>query len=263
MFGHHFEMDLRDLVDCGFRVLLVGEGDFSFARSLLGNENEYSGLFATAFDSEVVCREKYERFDENILDLRRKKVNVLFHCDATNLRACNELRNELFDIIWFNFPHVSGGASHKDVEANRMLIRMFLQSSRDFLSRPKGFIGLTLRDTPFYQNFHIRSQCTAENYSCSTEPFDASLYPGYEPVRTNPSKDPSQSAPPSTDAMIYIAKPLYRVGKRKSMQSTVRTVDDTLSPCKVCGTCIFSSERERNRHFNSKKHARERKRQKH
>lgn len=89
------------------KILLVGEGNFSFARSLVeniihGGEN----LVATCYDSEEVLYEKYEgEAKENIDVIKELGATVLFEVDATQLDKCKALRKYKFSKIVFNFPH--------------------------------------------------------------------------------------------------------------------------------------------------------------
>ena len=96
------------------RILLIGEGNFSFARSLAcfpPPSLEFlppSNITATAYDSEESCFEKYPDAEEIVSSLREKGVEVLFAVDATKLDKCVPLRGRKYDKIVWNFPHVGG-----------------------------------------------------------------------------------------------------------------------------------------------------------
>jgi len=92
------------------RVLLIGEGDFSFARALVRDEKlgiVPANVIATTLDQENELKEKYpETLEANVEELKQKGVFVLCNVDATKLEACKALRGRTFDKIVWNFPHV-------------------------------------------------------------------------------------------------------------------------------------------------------------
>lgn len=93
------------------KILLVGEGNFSFTKALALNPPpslEYlpaENITATAYDSEPECYEKYPDAEEIVKQLREKGVEVLFGVDATKLEKCTPLKGRRFDKIVWNFPH--------------------------------------------------------------------------------------------------------------------------------------------------------------
>ena len=96
------------------RILLVGEGDFSFARSLLAIHG-CTSVLATTFDSSAIAREKYPQVASHIAALQAEKdCKVLYDVDATKLGKHSNggggkhVRDGGFDKISFNFPHVGG-----------------------------------------------------------------------------------------------------------------------------------------------------------
>jgi 25S rRNA (uracil2634-N3)-methyltransferase len=101
----------------GQKVLLVGEGNFSFAVSLVKQISDQSGemmetcgdfLVATCYDSEDILYQKYgKEAVTNIQFLQSVGATVLFSIDATQLGKYKEIRNhKTFHRIVFHFPHV-------------------------------------------------------------------------------------------------------------------------------------------------------------
>jgi len=92
-------------------VLLIGEGNFSFARALVRNPpTELESLpaanvTATAFDTEGECYAKYPDAEAIVQLLREKGVEVLFEVDATKLEKCSALKGRRWNRIVWNFPH--------------------------------------------------------------------------------------------------------------------------------------------------------------
>jgi len=93
------------------KILLVGEGNFSFAQALVCNPPVElrsfppSNLTATAYDSEQACYEKYADAQEIVARLREKDVEVLFGVDATRLEKTPSLKGRRWDRVVWNFPH--------------------------------------------------------------------------------------------------------------------------------------------------------------
>jgi 25S rRNA (uracil2634-N3)-methyltransferase len=93
------------------RILLIGEGNFSFARALTFNppaavENLPPGnVTATTFDAEEDCYVKYLDAQIIVQELRENGVEVLFGVDATKLEKVSALKGRKWDRIVWNFPH--------------------------------------------------------------------------------------------------------------------------------------------------------------
>ena len=91
-------------------VLLIGEGNFSFARALIQSPALELGLLpnnitATAYDSEQECYEKYPEAKLIVSELRSSGVEVLFSVDGTCLEKNSSLKGSRWDRIVWNFPH--------------------------------------------------------------------------------------------------------------------------------------------------------------
>jgi 25S rRNA (uracil2634-N3)-methyltransferase len=92
-------------------ILLVGEGNFSFAVALLQHPPTPldnlppANITATAFDTEEECYTKYPDAEQNVRVLREKGAHVLFGVDATTLEKTSALKRRVFDRIVWNFPH--------------------------------------------------------------------------------------------------------------------------------------------------------------
>lgn len=94
-------------------ILLIGEGNFSFAHALVVNPPLTGGLehlppgnvTATAYDTEEECYDKYPGAKEIVKMLRERGVEVLFGVDATRLEKVAGLKGRKWDRIVWNFPH--------------------------------------------------------------------------------------------------------------------------------------------------------------
>ncbi|PPQ69434.1 hypothetical protein CVT25_004825 [Psilocybe cyanescens] len=123
------------------KILLIGEGNFSFARSLILDAPVQlqtlppSNLTATAYDSEEECYSKYPEAEAIVSFLRSKEVEVIFGVDGTRLEKHSRLKGRKWDRIVFNFPHAGKGIADQDrnILSNQLLILGFLRSAANSL----------------------------------------------------------------------------------------------------------------------------------
>jgi 25S rRNA (uracil2634-N3)-methyltransferase len=93
------------------RILLIGEGNFSFARALTLDapasleDLPPTNITATSYDAEEECYVKYPDAQIIVQGLREKGVEVLFDVDATKLEKVSALKGRKWDRIVWNFPH--------------------------------------------------------------------------------------------------------------------------------------------------------------
>jgi 25S rRNA (uracil2634-N3)-methyltransferase len=124
-------------------ILLVGEGDFSFTRSL-AIEHGCANVTATSYDSLEDVQSKYPSFASISSELSSLTPPVpLFHSvDATKLSSYKHLRckrddddddEEGWDTVAFMFPHTGGLSTdvNRQVRANQALLVDFFKSCID------------------------------------------------------------------------------------------------------------------------------------
>lgn len=102
------------------RILLIGEGNFSFACALFRSPPASlkslppPNVTATAYDSEEECYSKYPDAYANVTFLREKCVEVVFGVDATRMEERGQplgvwkgkgKATRKWDKIVWNFPH--------------------------------------------------------------------------------------------------------------------------------------------------------------
>lgn len=183
----------------GSRVLVLGDGDFSFSRALAELRGAAggggAGIVATGFDSEADVLRKYgEQCRANIAALERSGATVLFGVDATRADSCERLSawRARCQFAVFNFPHAAAGIKDEAENArlHRALIRGMLRASAAMLD-PRGAAGpgeahVTLRRGRPYSQWAVATLADgSEGLRYLREvPFDPGLYPGYRHRRT-------------------------------------------------------------------------------
>ncbi|KAI9915976.1 hypothetical protein PsorP6_008367 [Peronosclerospora sorghi] len=172
-------------------VLILGDGDFSFARGLAKYRGTGHGLVATSFDSKSVVRAKYSNAQACIAAVESAYGLVLHTVDATKLhelpkqvRIGTDMKTipNFFKYIVFNFPHSGEQRVHK----NRALLLNFFESARDRLTM-RGEAHVTLKTRPPYSNWYVEDQ--AKNAGLVVKErrkFDIRLFPGYRHRTTDP-----------------------------------------------------------------------------
>ncbi|CAG8515055.1 10233_t:CDS:2 [Acaulospora morrowiae] len=180
----------------GDSILLIGEGNFSFARALAENVLHVGHLIiATTLDSEEIMSKKYDDARDHISAFLKCGGKVLYEVDGTQLSKCKGLKNKKFDKIVFNFPHAGAGIKDQDrnILANQKLIESFLNSAIPFLKSRAlysdsndGEILITIKTGLPYDNWNIKKiiKSTGALAVRETLPFNVSQYPGYEHRRT-------------------------------------------------------------------------------
>ncbi|KAL9602578.1 MAG: hypothetical protein Q9219_001722 [cf. Caloplaca sp. 3 TL-2023] len=186
-------------------ILLVGEGDFSFARSLFYHHKPRS-LVATCYDSAARLAEKYPQSTDLIRDLEdaadedeSTNLKILYNVDATRLGKGGStgggkaVARGGFDKLAFNFPHVGGLT--KDVNRQHLhgieslkryaeLLVNFFKAAVPLLAIA-GTIIVTIFEGEPYSLWNIRDLARHVGLKVGRSfRFQAEAYPGYQHVRT-------------------------------------------------------------------------------
>ncbi|XP_065871949.1 uncharacterized protein At4g26485-like [Euphorbia lathyris] len=168
------------------KILLVGEGDFSFAASLANAFGSASNILATSLDSQVEVEEKYSKAETNLKVLKEMGCTIMHKVDARNM-SCNLklVKHGPFDRIVFNFPH----APIKDwimehsltqIRVHQKLVRGFMKNALEMLSIEGGEVHVTHKTTYPFCEWGIET--IAEEVGLlfiEEDMFDKWDYPGY------------------------------------------------------------------------------------
>lgn len=169
------------------RILLVGEGDLSFAKSIV----EHHGccdVTATCFDVGDALLEKYKpQAEEHVTFLETEGQTVMYGVDATKLDSIKTLRNgSLFGRVIFNFPHIGGRSKdvNRQVRFNQELLVKFFGAAVNLLAS-SGTIIVTLFEGEPYTLWNIRDLARHSGLEVQRSfKFMAQAYPGYSHART-------------------------------------------------------------------------------
>lgn len=169
--------------DSNQRILVVGDGDFSFCFSLCKQLRSGKNLIATSYDSYEALVKKYVDAAANTQQITSLGSIVLHSVDATNLQETLKLpahcttsgpndtdrsfatqNDEKFDRIIFQFPLVYAMPDKKSFEAdpdpcirNRRLIREFFHSAYHLLRDERSQIHISSKETRPYLEWNIET----------------------------------------------------------------------------------------------------------
>ncbi|XP_048324134.2 uncharacterized protein At4g26485 isoform X1 [Ziziphus jujuba] len=164
------------------KILLVGEGDFSFSASLASSSPSASNMVATSLNSRDFLYRNYRNAMENINELRRKGCTIMHGIDATKMAKHDALSGMLFDQIIFNFP-LAGFFEDKSTESqirrHQMLVASFFENAKKML-KEGGEIHVTHKCQGFFKRWNIQVLASNVGLRLIEEvPFNLRDYPGY------------------------------------------------------------------------------------
>ncbi|KAM5586826.1 uncharacterized protein ABKV19_005649 [Rosa sericea] len=196
------------------RILLVGEGDFSFAVSLARAFGSSTKMIATSLDTrgELI---KYSKAMSNLRELESRGCQILHGVDVNTMLHHPELINKQFDRIIYNFPHagyLKGRCRSREknkfqILLHQSLVRGYFMNSREMLTK-NGEIHVTHKTSyPFSEWEIVELAEEAELFLVKEEEFYKLDYPGYENKRGDRICD--ESFPVGKSSTFIFAKRLY------------------------------------------------------
>ncbi|KAH6778645.1 hypothetical protein C2S51_009957 [Perilla frutescens var. frutescens] len=166
------------------KILLVGEGDFSFSACLaVAFGSSATNIIATSLDSIAFLKENYGRAMSNIAELRSRGSKTMHEIDATEIANHELLRRLQFDRIIFNFPFAGffPYLSPKcQLRCHRNLVNLFLKNAKELLSE-NGEIHVSHKTNGRYHaEFELENIAASHGLGLiDVVKFKCSDYPGY------------------------------------------------------------------------------------
>ncbi|KAH6768135.1 hypothetical protein C2S51_013471 [Perilla frutescens var. frutescens] len=166
------------------RILLVGEGDFSFSACLAAAFGaSATNIIATSLDSIAFLKKNYGRAMSNIAELRSRGSKAMHEIDATEIANHELLRRLQFDRIIFNFPFAGffpDLSPECQLRCHRSLVSQFLENAKDLLSE-NGEIHVSHKTNGRYHaGFKLENIAASRGLRLiAAVEFKCSDYPGY------------------------------------------------------------------------------------
>ncbi|CAK8534197.1 unnamed protein product [Lathyrus sativus] len=168
------------------KILLVGEGDFSFSLSLARAFGSAVKMVATSLDSRETLVLKYRSASSNLIELESLGCTIFHNVDAYNMTQHHYLKNECFDRIIFNFPHagfVYRESNVFQILLHRRLVSGFLKSAKYMLTL-LGEIHVSHKTSHPFCIWDVKGLAKNEGLMFIEEvDFQQSYYPGYRNKR--------------------------------------------------------------------------------
>ncbi|WOH16258.1 hypothetical protein DCAR_0935808 [Daucus carota subsp. sativus] len=165
------------------RILLVGEGNYSFAVSLAKAFRSAHNIVATSLDSLGDLGKKYSDAVANVRELEEMGGLVLSGLDATQMKDHYFLTTQRFDRIVYNFPHVGfrfPEANGCQIKMNKDLVKGFLRNAKALLKKDSGEIHVTHKNGDPYDKWDLVKKAQKLGLVLhETMPFYQQKYPGY------------------------------------------------------------------------------------
>jgi len=175
------------LYDKTDRILLVDEGNFTFARALCQTLGEAPGLLATATESQAELESLHPEAAERRQELEKKfGATTLVGVDPTRLHKVTEFKHSFHKIVWL-FPHINTEETDFDKIAamHQTLFTRFIKSAFKCLDpkRKSACIQVSLSEGEPFKSWKLVQ--TAKNALSSLElrsvvKFNPEVWPGYQ-----------------------------------------------------------------------------------
>ncbi|XP_059662344.1 uncharacterized protein LOC132308315 [Cornus florida] len=164
------------------KILLVGEGDFSFSACLAVAFGSANNTIATSLNSQGYLRKNYRKAKSNIKKLRSRGCKVMHGVDATEMANHMLLEGMEFDRIIFNFPHAGfpeNESRNSALRRNRKLVRQFLANAKKMIAE-KGEIHISHKSYGFFLEWNVEFLASQAGLRLLEEAqFNLNDYPGY------------------------------------------------------------------------------------
>jgi 25S rRNA (uracil2634-N3)-methyltransferase len=244
-------------IDPDWRILTVGDGDLSFSSALYTCFHPRL-LEASVYDSESVLLDKYSR--NELHQLRRCSIPVHTGIDITSATSAR-LPGRKFDAVIFQFPLITPCLTNEEFQnrgsdtipntLNRRLLRWFLIHSFQYLLAEGGaqLCFITSKDVKPSSEWNLEGSlnCGLNIPYLGSMRFQLENFPGYR-IR-NVGRDTIIA---DTRAITYA----WGHDPSPVLKSRL-SLEPWLGPnhCAMCRAGRFVADEDRNKHYQSKRHA--------
>ncbi|GJQ93023.1 retrovirus-related pol polyprotein from transposon TNT 1-94 [Tanacetum coccineum] len=141
------------------KILLVGEGDFSFSACLARRFRNAENMVATSYLDEDSLVQQHWTSVPHLDELDSLGCLLLYEVDVYNMHKHLILKKMKFDVIVYNFPH----AGHYDylcerdlelIEMHKELVGAYFKNASKMLNEG-GEVHLRHRDDPPYDSWNV------------------------------------------------------------------------------------------------------------
>ncbi|XXG72523.1 hypothetical protein AAC387_Pa07g1594 [Persea americana] len=168
------------------RILLVGEGDFSFSASLARAFGSACNMVATSFDSAGELLMKHPTAKPNLKLLKELGCIVLNDIDCHTMNEHPNLKETKFDRIVFNFPHAVlyfPESKREQINLHKDLVKGFFKSASSMLTS-NGEVHVTHKTTQPYSFWGLEDLAKDVGLTLlEKSAFKKWDYPGYNQKR--------------------------------------------------------------------------------
>ncbi|XP_028121859.1 uncharacterized protein LOC114319069 isoform X4 [Camellia sinensis] len=172
----------------GQKILLVGEGDFSFSACLARAFGSAVNMVATSLHSQELLKVKHWTSEAELQTLERLGCLILHEVGVYEMGNHPTLSRMKFDVVIFNFPHAGHfhGFCERDEELigmHRELLTAFFENARDLLEEG-GEVHVTHRDDYPYNTWGLEKLASKAGFYLKEKvEFEKGNYPGYHNKR--------------------------------------------------------------------------------
>lgn len=181
--GTGVELDYWASITPESKVLIVGDGNFSFSFSLARRVGSAEQMVCTDAVMNSAVRDTAQHYLVPLLDMG---ATVCARLDATRLgKHCLVRRcGAYFDYILWNFPHSSTpNKADGSQEEHRQLLRRFLSQAELVLAK-NGRCSITVKDGYPYDEWQVHTLASESMQFLGYEEFTAAKFPIYAHVTT-------------------------------------------------------------------------------
>lgn len=189
------------LYDKTDRILLVDEGNFSFARALCGSlKGNAGGVLATATEGKAELIAAYPEAAKVRKEIEAQGGTTLLGVDPTRLHKVSEFKAAFHKIVWL-FPHIDTEETdfEKIAEMHQKLFSRFFKSAFKCLDPERGSAAIHVALTQG-EPFKAWKLVQTAKDSCdqlefrTAVPFNPDVWKGYErSAMFDPTEDERQA----------------------------------------------------------------------